>query len=114
MEPENELLVKWPAKDLRGDSFWAYAEHGLYGADLEAFVAPYCVESAPDPDTIEVVQGFRGLRLRIVFRDCKYYGNEFGYLAQGFAKNGDLISQTICEIGARAIDKALAGDTSAN
>jgi hypothetical protein len=39
---------------------------------------------------------------------------QFGYLAQGFAKNGDLISQTICEIGARAIDKALAGDTSAN
>jgi hypothetical protein len=39
---------------------------------------------------------------------------QFGYLAEGFARNGDLISQTICEIGARAIDKALAGDTSAN
>jgi len=35
---------------------------------------------------------------------------QFGYLAQGFAKNGDLVSQTICEIGARAIDKALAGE----
>lgn len=35
---------------------------------------------------------------------------QFGYLAQGFAKNGDVVSQTICEIGARAIDKALAGD----
>jgi small-conductance mechanosensitive channel len=35
---------------------------------------------------------------------------QFGYLAQGFAKNGDLVSRTICEIGARAIDKALAGD----
>ena len=35
---------------------------------------------------------------------------QFGYLAQGFARNGDVVSQTICEIGARAIDKALAGD----
>jgi seryl-tRNA synthetase len=35
---------------------------------------------------------------------------QFGYLAQGFAKNGDVVSQTICEIGARAIDRALAGD----
>jgi small-conductance mechanosensitive channel len=39
---------------------------------------------------------------------------QFGYLAQGFAKNGDVVSQTICEIGARAIDKALAGDKSAS
>jgi hypothetical protein len=39
---------------------------------------------------------------------------QFGYLAQGFAKNGDVVSQTICEIGARAIDKALAGDKLAN
>jgi hypothetical protein len=35
---------------------------------------------------------------------------QFGYLAEGFAKNGDVVSQTICEIGARAIDKALADD----
>ena len=35
---------------------------------------------------------------------------QFGYLAQGFARNGDVVSQTICEIGARAIDKALAAD----
>ncbi len=35
---------------------------------------------------------------------------QFGYLAQDFAKNGDVVSQTICEIGARAIDKALAGE----
>jgi hypothetical protein len=39
---------------------------------------------------------------------------QFGYLAQDFAKNGDVVSQTICEIGARAIDKALAGDRAAN
>ncbi len=32
---------------------------------------------------------------------------QFDYLADGFAKAGDVISQTICEIGACAIDKAL-------
>jgi hypothetical protein len=39
---------------------------------------------------------------------------QFGYLAQGFAKSGDVVSQTICEIGARAIDKALDGDRPAS
>jgi hypothetical protein len=34
---------------------------------------------------------------------------QFAFLASGFAENGDVISQTICEIGACAIDKALAG-----
>jgi predicted RNase H-like nuclease (RuvC/YqgF family) len=33
---------------------------------------------------------------------------QFDYLAKGFADNGDIISLTIAEIGARAIDKALA------
>ena len=32
---------------------------------------------------------------------------QFDYLAQGFAKSGDVISLTICQIGAHAIDKAL-------
>jgi len=36
--------------------------------------------------------------------------DQFAYLAHGFAKSGDLISQTICEVGACAIDKALAGN----
>jgi small-conductance mechanosensitive channel len=35
--------------------------------------------------------------------------DQFTYLAKGFAKSGDLISLTICEVGACAIDKALAG-----
>jgi hypothetical protein len=35
--------------------------------------------------------------------------NQFAVLAEDFAKNGDVISQTICEIGACAIDKALTG-----
>jgi small-conductance mechanosensitive channel len=36
--------------------------------------------------------------------------DQFTYLAKGFAKSGDLISLTICEVGACAIDKALAGN----
>jgi len=34
---------------------------------------------------------------------------QFGYLAKTFEKNGDVISLTMCEIGAQALDKALAG-----
>jgi DNA repair exonuclease SbcCD ATPase subunit len=34
---------------------------------------------------------------------------QFDFLADGFAKNGDVISQTICEIGRCAIEQALAG-----
>jgi hypothetical protein len=35
--------------------------------------------------------------------------DQFAFLAKGFARTGDLVSQTICEVGACAIDKALAG-----
>jgi TolA-binding protein len=35
---------------------------------------------------------------------------QFDYLAKGFADKGDIVSLTICEIGARTIDKALAGN----
>jgi len=34
---------------------------------------------------------------------------QFGYLAKAFEQSGDVISLTICEIGAQALDKALAG-----
>ena len=37
--------------------------------------------------------------------------DQFAFLAKGFARSGDLISQTICEVGACAIDKALADNT---
>ena len=33
---------------------------------------------------------------------------QFDHLAEGFAKQGDVVSQTICEIGACTLDKALA------
>ena len=35
---------------------------------------------------------------------------QFDFLADGFAKNGDVISQTICEIGRCAIEQALPGN----
>jgi hypothetical protein len=34
---------------------------------------------------------------------------QFNHLAQGFERSGDLISQTICEIGGSALDQAIAG-----
>jgi len=34
---------------------------------------------------------------------------QFGYLAKAFESSGDVISLTLCEIGAQALDKALAG-----
>ena len=34
---------------------------------------------------------------------------QFDFLADGFARNGDVISQTICEIGRCAIEQALGG-----
>jgi hypothetical protein len=37
--------------------------------------------------------------------------DQFAFLAAGFAKAGDLISQTICEVGACAIDKTIGGKT---
>jgi DNA repair exonuclease SbcCD ATPase subunit len=39
--------------------------------------------------------------------------NQFDFLAAGFARAGDVISQTICQIGACAIDKALSGNEAA-
>jgi len=33
---------------------------------------------------------------------------QFDYLAKTFASGGDVVSMTICEIGARALDKSLA------
>jgi hypothetical protein len=35
--------------------------------------------------------------------------SQFNYLAEGFAAKGDLVSQTICQIGASALEQALAG-----
>jgi predicted RNase H-like nuclease (RuvC/YqgF family) len=56
----------------------------------------------PPPDTIDdsiAVVPVQSLQLA---------RTQFDYLAKTFAASGDVVSMTICEIGARALDKALA------
>ena len=43
-------------------------------------------------------------------QSLKLARTQFDYLAKSFADVGDVVSMTICEIGARALDKALAAD----
>ena len=43
-------------------------------------------------------------------QSLKLARTQFDYLAKSFADSGDVVSMTICEIGARALDKALAAD----
>ena len=50
-------------------------------------------------ETVAVVS-VQGLRLA---------RTQFGYLAKAFEQSGDVISLTMCEIGAQALDKALTG-----
>ena len=78
------------------------------GAMAEARIAELTAEiaelrkPAPVPDEAIAVVPVEQLRLARA---------QFDHLAQGFAKNGDVISLTICQIGACAIDKALGTDT---
>ena len=51
-------------------------------------------------DEFVAVVSVQGLRLA---------RTQFGYLAKAFEQSGDVISLTMCEIGAQALDKALAG-----
>jgi len=50
----------------------------------------------------------RGSLIAVPVQTLQLARAQFGHLADGFARNGDLISQTICEIGGCAIDQALA------
>jgi len=64
-------------------------------AELEELRKP------PPPETIDesiAVVPIESLRLA---------HTQFEYLAKGFAEKGDVVSQMICEIGARALEKAL-------
>lgn len=64
-------------------------------AELEELRRP------PPPETIDesiAVVPMDSLRLA---------HTQFAYLAKGFAEKGDVVSQMICEIGARALDKAI-------
>ena len=75
----------------------AQEQHAAVHAELEELRKPPPPETLDDSIAVVPVQSLQLAR------------TQFDYLARGFAGNGDVVSQTICEIGARAIDKALAG-----
>jgi hypothetical protein len=87
---------------LRGMAEDAEARLAEANATVEALRHPVAtINEAPDDsldDSLAVVP-VQSLRLA---------RTQFGYLADGFARSGDLVSQTICEIGACAIENALA------
>jgi hypothetical protein len=75
----------------------AQEQHAAVHAELEELRKPPPPDQLDDSIAVVPVQSLQLAR------------TQFDYLARGFAGSGDLVSQTICEIGARAIDKALAG-----
>ncbi|HTD00394.1 MAG TPA: hypothetical protein VK734_21845 [Bradyrhizobium sp.] len=75
----------------------AQEQHAAVHAELEELRKPPPPETLDDSIAVVPVQSLQLAR------------TQFDYLARGFAGSGDVVSQTICEIGARAIDKALAG-----
>ncbi len=70
------------------------AENGLVNMSAAAEQAIGAIDESV---AVVSVQGLRLAR------------TQFGYLAKAFEKSGDVISLTMCEIGAQALDKALAG-----
>lgn len=75
----------------------AQEQHAAVHAELEELRKPPPPETLDDSIAVVPVQSLQLAR------------TQFDYLARGFAGNGDVVSQTICEIGVRALDKALAG-----
>ena len=75
----------------------AQEQHAAVHAELEELRKPPPPETLDDSIAVVPVESLQLAR------------TQFDYLARGFAGSGDVVSQTICEIGARAIDKALAG-----
>jgi hypothetical protein len=73
----------------------AQEQHAAVHAELEELRKPPPPEKLDDSIAVVPVQSLQLAR------------TQFDYLARGFAGNGDVVSQTICEIGARALDKAL-------
>ena len=74
----------------------AQEQHAAVHAELEELRKPPPPETLDDSIAVVPVQSLQLAR------------TQFDYLARGFAGSGDVVSQTICEIGARALDKALA------
>jgi hypothetical protein len=75
----------------------AQEQHAAVHAELEELRKPPPPEQLDDSIAVVPVQSLHLAR------------TQFDYLARGFAGSGDVVSQTICEIGARALDRALAG-----
>ena len=74
----------------------ALENHAAVHAELEELRRPPQLETIDESIAVVPVQSLQLAR------------TQFDYLARGFAGSGDVVSQTICEIGARALDKALA------
>lgn len=64
-------------------------------AELEELRQPPAPEAIDDSIAVVPVESLRIAR------------TQFDYLAKGFASKGDVVSQMMCEIGSRALDKAL-------
>jgi hypothetical protein len=75
----------------------AQERHAAVHAELEELRKP------PPPETIDESIAV------VPVQSLELARTQFDYLARGFAGSGDVVSQTICEIGVRALDKALAG-----
>ncbi len=80
----------------------AQEQHAAVHAELEELRKPPPPEKLDDSIAVVPVQSLQLAR------------TQFDYLARSFAGSGDVVSQTICEIGARAIDKALGAVPSRN
>jgi chromosome segregation ATPase len=96
-----EVDRKWFAEEtLRAQAAaeLAQEQHAAVHAELEELRKPPPPEKLDDSIAVVPVQSLQLAR------------TQFDYLARGFAGSGDVVSQTICEIGARALDKALASN----
>jgi hypothetical protein len=88
----------WFAEEtLRAQAQAEVAEERLAArsAELEELRKPPPPEAIDESIAVVPIESLRTAR------------TQFDYLAKGFASKGDVVSQMICEIGARALDKAL-------
>jgi chromosome segregation ATPase len=86
----------------------ASAELARASAELAKTSAELTKASAELEELREPVTGIDDSIAIVPVDSLQLARTQFDFLAAGFAKTGDVISQTICQIGACAIDKALA------
>ena len=92
----------------------AGAELAKAGAELTKASADLAKASAELDELREPVTGIDDTIAIVPVDSLQLARTQFDFLAAGFAKTGDVISQTICQIGACAIDKALADNVPAS